>query len=1309
MNSDNSLIFQILDWDNFHDENDDGKKIFTIRLFGRTKQSQTIYLQVDGFKPFFYVEMQPHWRESHIIKILEEVKKRVYAHKGTGCSKEELIGCLNSWKIITRQKFYGFTDYKKINFIQLTFDNYDAMKAYSTAFDKIYKIPILSKKAIKFRLYESNILPTLRFMHIRELDAVGWIHINKKDIKEFEDPPTCCTLNYKTSWTAINKIDDCVIESFTIASFDLECTSGDGSFPQPERESDAIIQIGITFSKYGESDCYEKICLCLKETAPVEGAEIIWFEKEEELMLGFTKLIRTKDPDIITGYNIFGFDFKYLMKRASKLGILSKFSALSRVSGEISEWVEQELYSAALGFNTLTYYRMTGRIIIDLMKVVQRDYKLSSYKLDYVASYFIKESIQDIQNISDTSRIKTKSTFGLVDDQYITIMYVEGAVDNVYEGGKKFKIKELGSDYLIVWGNIDSSVFMNKGYKVYWCQAKDDVSANDIFRLQKGTASDRAIIAKYCLQDCTLCNKLIAKLQVINNNVSMANVCHVPLSYLFLRGQGVKIFSLVSKKCRQKNHLIPVIKKKQKLDISKLDPSNPKHIKMIEKAREEEALENLIRDLDKKDKNQDDEDDDGYEGAIVFVPEPKVHYQPIPVLDFASLYPNAMRFRNLSHECFVNNSEYDNLPGYIYHDITYKGSSGKFSTCRFAEKLDGTKGIIPEILTDLLTARKKYKKLMESESDNFKKAILDSLQLAYKITANSLYGQTGASTSPIYMKEIAASTTCTGREALLFSKYFIEQIFSKLINLALTSESEFYSEIENKYMYFVHKFISEETNYLTGETDISTLHLHTLQNVKIPDSKFIRDSIGYETDKPNLKDIFEKLGYVDINDFEKKIIKPMIKLNPVRRNKLYHIIQKYMIINKGKAETIFGEYEEFMKNIGFTDYTMLKNKLLKPLQDISNEFKQSFVDWLKMAIEDLGYSGKKEFFEKIYLSMNMIMSGHTCQTQIIYGDTDSVFFKCSITDNTTKEVLKDKKSLGMAIQLGIWASIMICAMLPNPMAQEYEKVLWPFAIQGKKRYVGNLYEKNVNKFYQKSMGIETKRRDNAPIVKYVCNGIIDQIINRMSPDGACEFTKSILHNIITGKYGMDRFVITKTIKGPGMTAVERDVESAKPKENRFYAERTRIVHAVLADRIADRTPGNQPQSNDRIPYVYIETKGEPKLQGDRVETPEYIIANKLKIDYLFYITNQIMKPSMKFLELIVYDSNKIFESYIIREQNRKKSMVPIACYADSEISESNDFNQFDNLLKINNVSKPVRNKSVKKKDKILIISTNLFD
>ena len=53
--------------------------------------------------------------------------------------------------------------------------------------------------------------------------------------------------------------------------------------------------------------------------------------------------------------------------------------------------------------------------------------------------------------------------------------------------------------------------------------------------------------------------------------------------------------------------------------------------------------------------------------------------------------------------------------------------------------------------------------LKQYETNNeFQKSVLDGLQLAYKVTCNSLYGQVGASTSPICFKELAASTTATG-------------------------------------------------------------------------------------------------------------------------------------------------------------------------------------------------------------------------------------------------------------------------------------------------------------------------------------------------------------------------------------------------------------------------------------------------------------------------------------------------------------------------------------------------------------------
>ena len=97
---------------------------------------------------------------------------------------------------------------------------------------------------------------------------------------------------------------------------------------------------------------------------------------------------------------------------------------------------------------------------------------------------------------------------------------------------------------------------------------------------------------------------------------------------------------------------------------------------------------------------------------------------------------------------------------------------------------------------------------------------------------------------------------------------------------------------------------------------------------------------------------------------------------------------------------------------------------------------------------------------------------------------------------------------------------------------------------------------------------------------------------------------------------MDKLIITKSLRSG-------------------YKNPKSVAHKVLADRIATRDPGNKPCSGDRIPFVYINCLDAGALQGDKIETPQFIIENELKIDYSFYITNQIMKPVQQVFALVL--------------------------------------------------------------------------
>jgi len=138
-------------------------------------------------------------------------------------------------------------------------------------------------------------------------------------------------------------------------------------------------------------------------------------------------------------------------------------------------------------------------------------------------------------------------------------------------------------------------------------------------------------------------------------------------------------------------------------------------------------------------------------------------------------------------------------------------------------------------------------------------------------------------------------------------------------------------------------------------------------------------------------------------------------------------------------------------------------------------------------------------------------------------------------------------------------------------------------------------------------------------------------MNQKNLELSIKFLKTELFKLLDGKFGMEMLVVTKSLRG-------------------YYKNPESIAHKVLADRMGVRDPGNKPSSNDRIPYAYIEVKeikNAKVLQGDRIEHPDFIRDNKLKPDYKFYITNQIMKPVGQIYSLIVekLDGFKYAEDY----------------------------------------------------------------
>ena len=611
----------------------------------------------------------------------------------------------------------------------------------------------------------------------------------------------------------------------------------------PKLEGDKCTFIGSTFMNYGNSEPHFNHCIVLNTCSdiPMQNTAIESYNTEKEVLLAWQQLVQRENPDIIIGYNIFGFDYDFMFKRAKENNCVEEFLKLSRNKDEVcgakdsnGVWkIEESSIQIASGQHELRFIKMNGRLQVDLYNFYRREANLISYKLDYVAGNFIGDFVKNITHTDCETFIKTTNMTGLLVGSFVHFEEIGHSVD-YYSDGAKFLVTDVDKENCIF--KVNGIVTPDFEKKVRWCLAKDDVTPKDIFRMTNGTADDRSTIAKYCIQDCNLVHYLFNKSDILTGFIEMAQICSVPINFLVMRGQGIKLTSYIAKKCREKKVLMPVIEKGAA--------------------------------------------DEGYEGAIVLDPKCDLYLDnPVACVDYASLYPSSMISENLSHDSKVWSREYDlagnlveewgdknkngeytydNLPGYEYVDISYdtyryhrkhpKAAAEKIKSghkiCRFAQPLPGEgEAIMPSILKELLKARKDTRKLIPQQTDEFMKNVLDQRQLGYKVTANSLYGQCGAKTSTFYEKDIAACTTATGRKLLTYAKRIIEECYG---NKICNTEK--------------HGQVLTNAEYIYGDTDsvFFTFNLHTLDGKPIRGKEALEITIEIAQEAGHLASKFLK-------------------------------------------------------------------------------------------------------------------------------------------------------------------------------------------------------------------------------------------------------------------------------------------------------------------------------------------------------------------------------------------------------------------------------------------------------------------
>ncbi|KAK0053461.1 DNA polymerase delta catalytic subunit [Biomphalaria pfeifferi] len=511
-------------------------------------------------------------------------------------------------------------------------------------------------------------------------------------------------------------------------------------------------------------------------------------------------------------------------------------------------------------------------------------------------------------------------------------------------------------------------------------EQKEDVQHSIITDLQNGSDQTRRRLAVYCLKDAILPLRLLDKLMCVINYMEMARVTGVPLPFLLSRGQQVKVMSQILRKAKEQNLVLPA----QKVETG-----------------------------------------DEYEGATVIEPIKGYYDVPIATLDFASLYPSIMMAHNLCYTSLLNESTIKNLN--LASDEYIKTPSGNLF-CKASLR----KGVLPGILEHLLAARQKAKNDLKNETDPFKKKVLDGRQLALKISANSVYGFTGAQVGKLPCLEISSSVTAFGRTMIENTKKHVEETYTR--------------------------------------------------------------ANGYEHD-----------------------------------------------------------------------------------------------------------------------------------AKVIYGDTDSVMCKFGVT------------TVEAAMKLGKEAAEFISTKFVSPIKLEFEKVYFPYLLINKKRYAGLFWTNPKKHDKMDCKGIETVRRDNAPIVAHLINTCLKLLLIERNPQGAIEYTQQVISDLLCNRIDISQLVITKELT----------------KTDEEYAGKQ--AHVELASRMQKRDPGSAPKLGDRVPYVIIASpKGTAAYL--KSEDPIYVLENNIPIDTQYYLENQLSKPLLRIFEPILGE-NKAASVLLKGEHTRTKTVV----------------------------------------------------
>ena len=610
------------------------------------------------------------------------------------------------YKLRHLKKIYYFKGRRRYPFLQCFFSNIKSMYDFKYALDN-NPITTRSFGTLLMRVWETDITPVRKLLTARNIQVCQWI----KCIGEVpEEKISTCEQEYIVKYGNLVGLPKTLTKEWytypRLLAYDIECfSSKKASFPRALILKDCTFLISCITQRVGKLDTRKRYAILWGDCNEVpkdklKGCEVIKVTSEMKLYEEFGKLVNEYDPEIFTGYNINRFDAPYITTRLDLY--MKEWPNMSRIPMEKTKIDSKEWSSRAFGKVTAALLQCQGRITFDLYPYADRQFKLPKYDLDTVSRDVLGRGKHDVspQFMFDTHALMQRA------------------------------IKTKDSKLML-----DAKKKMDK-------------------------------VLYYCIEDSELVLDIFEKVNVWVSSVEFASVSGINIQDLYVRGQQISSFSLIYNKAVSRGCVI------NHVDIIDMDMS----------------------------------------GGFVRDPVKGLHDNVFDV-DFTSLYPSIIISENMDYTSLlppemndmVNEDDDDfsiiefeqeeevkklNPDGTTKKEKIFKHYKFKFFKGEILkeETVDGVKivtrekGIVPSVLIELLGERKKVKDEIkalcikygfklekvscpaEKNRIAFLLVVLDKIQLALKIRANSLFGFFGAKKGRLPLVPIAACVTAVGRK-----------------------------------------------------------------------------------------------------------------------------------------------------------------------------------------------------------------------------------------------------------------------------------------------------------------------------------------------------------------------------------------------------------------------------------------------------------------------------------------------------------------------------------------------------------------